>query len=81
MSLFPWIQAISIMTLWGPDTTVARLSTEMAVAAVGGGVIITSLLSGSHDIILIVPIAYLYLPASLVATVEVRYPLLWIDPS
>ncbi|AAW43996.1 conserved hypothetical protein [Cryptococcus deneoformans JEC21] len=45
MSLIPWLQAISIMVGWGPETSIHRLWSEMALGALGGGAAITSLLS------------------------------------
>lgn len=45
MSLIPWLQAISIMTNWGPETSIHRLWIEMAIGALGGGATITTLLS------------------------------------
>jgi len=47
MSVVPWIQAISIMSGWGPTTSVHRLWSEMAVGALGGGATITTLFSKS----------------------------------
>ena len=46
-SIIPWLQAISIIIGWGPTTSLTQLWSEMAVAAIGGGFIITSLLSES----------------------------------
>ena len=48
MSIVPWVQALSIMTNWGPETDKNRLWIEMAVGALGGGATITTLLSKSH---------------------------------
>ena len=45
MSVIPWIQALSIMVGWGPETSLNRLWLEMAVGALGGGATITTLLS------------------------------------
>ncbi|GFZ47341.1 hypothetical protein JCM24511_05084 [Saitozyma sp. JCM 24511] len=45
VSLIPWLQGLSIMLSWGPETNVHRLWVEMAIGALGGGAIITSLLT------------------------------------
>ncbi|OCF35647.1 hypothetical protein I316_02702 [Kwoniella heveanensis BCC8398] len=45
MSLIPWLQALSIMTGWQPDTSPTRLAGEMAVGALGGGATITTLMT------------------------------------
>ncbi|WVR08976.1 hypothetical protein IAU60_006035 [Kwoniella sp. DSM 27419] len=45
MSLIPWLQAISILVGWGPETSQVRLASEMAVGALGGGATITTLLT------------------------------------
>ncbi|ORY33117.1 major facilitator superfamily domain-containing protein [Naematelia encephala] len=47
VSLIPWLQALSITTLWGPETSVHRLWIEMAIGTLGGGATITTLLSTS----------------------------------
>ncbi|ODO06051.1 hypothetical protein L198_01280 [Cryptococcus wingfieldii CBS 7118] len=43
-SLIPWLQALSIMIGWGPETSATRLWSEMALGSLGGGATITTLL-------------------------------------
>nr|WRH23635.1 Histidine phosphatase superfamily [Naematelia aurantialba] len=65
-SLVPWIQAISIMVFWGPETSVHRLWVEMAIGSLGGGAIITTLLTsliatvGPHEMSLAISACYLF---------------------
>ncbi|WVQ73605.1 hypothetical protein IAR50_003185 [Cryptococcus sp. DSM 104548] len=44
-SLIPWLQALSIMLNWGPETSKTRLWSEMALGSLGGGATITTLLT------------------------------------
>ena len=50
-SIIPWVQGFSIMLLWGPFTNLHRLWIEMSIAAIGGGCIITTLLSESMTLL------------------------------
>ncbi|KAL7421302.1 hypothetical protein Q5752_004187 [Cryptotrichosporon argae] len=44
-SCVPWLQTLSLLFGWGLDTSVHRLWAEMAVGSIGGGALITSLLT------------------------------------
>lgn len=45
VSLIPWLQGLSIIASWDVETSQTRLWIEMAVGALGGGAVITSLLT------------------------------------
>ncbi|CAD6577469.1 MAG: hypothetical protein TREMPRED_001957 [Tremellales sp. Tagirdzhanova-0007] len=66
LSVVPWLQAINLVTTWGPETSPHLLWFGMAIGATGAGVTITALLTAlistvsSEDMSLAISAAYLF---------------------